>query len=230
MLPHMIHCCWFGGPKTSLAEKCEASWRRFVPDWQICEWDECRVIAELGDLPGYSFFNRAIAMKKWAAASDWLRMASLWKKGGLYLDFDHELVAPLDDLMDEEWVASEFTVSGETEYAAGAGLALQSGSSLAGYMLEQYAKMPVEHVDDMMPWIVAQMSAFFSIHGRIKVLPPEMMSPIDTKGVMHRTAQTRGIHHYAMSWASRQRRAARWLSWHGLDGLVKFLLRLRRCR
>ena len=50
---------------------------------------------------------------------------------------------------------------------------------------------------------------------------------IDIDGTLHSTAATRGIHRYAMSWATPTRRLARWLSWHGMRRAVDALLRLR---
>lgn len=39
MIPKVIHCFWAQGPKTKLAEKCLASWRKYAPGWEIREWD-----------------------------------------------------------------------------------------------------------------------------------------------------------------------------------------------
>ena len=41
MSPKKIHCCWFGrGEKPKLAQKCIASWRKYMPDYEIIEWNE----------------------------------------------------------------------------------------------------------------------------------------------------------------------------------------------
>ena len=41
MIPKKIHYCWFGrNPLPSLALKCIASWRKFLPDYEIIEWNE----------------------------------------------------------------------------------------------------------------------------------------------------------------------------------------------
>lgn len=221
MAEKIVHCFWAGGPKTKLAQKCRASWEKFAPDWEIREWDEAKAQA-LASIPGYRFFAYAIEHGKWSAASDWVRMAALYQEGGLYLDFDHELVAPIEGLPEGEWVASEFTISGGTEPAAGAGLRLHAGSPLAARMLEEYEKMPIAEIDELMPWIVGKMRNW-----AIRVLEPEVMSPIDTHGINHRCEKTIGIHHYAMSWSTPRRKLARWLNWHGLGFIVDFVLRRR---
>ena len=41
MIPKIIHYCWFGGnPLPESAKKCIASWRKFLPDYQIWQWSE----------------------------------------------------------------------------------------------------------------------------------------------------------------------------------------------
>ena len=226
MIPKIVHCCWFGGPKTKLAEKCLASWRRFAPGWEIREWNEESVgggLCEAGGVDGRDFFEAAIAAKKWAMASDWLRMKVLHEEGGIYLDLDSELVAPIDRLPDGEWVAGEWTASGEVWMNPGGGIALEKGSAVARHMLDAYANLPFDPKREMMPWINARLG-----EASLRVLDPEVMSPIGTDGKTRTTGRTVAIHWYAMSWATKRRKFARWLSWHGLRGVVDGLLRLRR--
>ena len=41
MIPKIIHYCWFGyNKKPGLIKKCIASWRKYMPDWEIREWNE----------------------------------------------------------------------------------------------------------------------------------------------------------------------------------------------
>ena len=41
MIPHVIHYCWFGGkPLPKLAVDCIASWRKYLPGYEIKEWNE----------------------------------------------------------------------------------------------------------------------------------------------------------------------------------------------
>ena len=41
MIPKTIHYCWFGrGEKPELAIKCIESWRKYLPDYVIKEWNE----------------------------------------------------------------------------------------------------------------------------------------------------------------------------------------------
>ena len=223
MIPKIIHCCWFGGPKTPLARRCLASWRVFAPDWEIREWDEAGLRTAGFDAPGFAFFESAIQAKKWAMASDWARMFALFREGGLYLDFDSELVASPDGLPEGEWVAGEQTAAGEVWMNPGAGIALEKGSVVARQMLDAYAADEFDPKREMMPWINRNLAKT-----GVRMLDPEVMSPIDMNGRCRQTGRTIAIHRFAMGWATKKQRVLKWLSWHGMRPVIDVLIRLRR--
>lgn len=237
MVPKIIHCFWAEGPKTKLAEKCLASWRKFAPDWEIREWnleslgvDESRSHTE-DEIP--SFVWKAVAARKWAMVSDWARMRVLKEFGGIYLDLDVELVKPISELPDGEWVAGEWTANGGTWMNPGSGIALEKDSPVAVGMLEKYARLEFDPNREMMTWINEGLKGLRSLIGlrglkSLEVLDPEVMSPIGVDGKIRRTERTVGIHWYAMSWASPKRKIAKWLSWHGCRFVVDALLSLKR--
>ena len=215
MIPKVIHCCWFGGPKTRLAKRCVASWRRFAPDWTIREWGE--EAASRLDPP--QFAAEAMRSRKWAFAADWLRFAALHAEGGVYFDMDVELVAPL--CAEGEFVAGEYMAGGKVTIGACA-MALEKGSAVAAAMLAHYraARFETDRT------VGERMEEVFAAEGAsVPVLPPEAFCPIDMDGTMRRTERTVGIHHSAMSWCPLRRRVARWLSWHGMRPLVELALR-----
>ena len=219
MVPKVIHCFWAEGPKTKLAEKCLASWRKFAPDYEIREWSLSN-LSDLSNLP--NFFRGAVAARNWAFASDVARFAVLKEFGGVYLDCDQELVQSIGKLPEGEWVAGEWSVSGRVGPNPGGGIALEKGSPLAQAMLDYYAAYDFSDKRT----VGEILEGLEGLRG-LEVLDPEVMSPIGVDGKMHRTERTVGIHWYAMSWASPQRRIAKWLSWHGMRPLVDFLLRLK---
>lgn len=97
-IPKNIHYCWFG--KTSLpedAQRCIASWKKFCPDYEIVEWNETKI--NLSALPLY--VQQAYAAQKWAFVADYVRLYALIRYGGVYMDTDVELVAPLDRFMNQ---------------------------------------------------------------------------------------------------------------------------------
>ena len=94
----IIHYCWFGpNPKPKLFYKCLKSWQKFLPDFEIKEWNESN-----SDLEANEFVKEAYKEKKWAFVSDYIRTKALYEEGGLYLDTDMEITAPIDDLLDDE--------------------------------------------------------------------------------------------------------------------------------
>ena len=40
MIPKQIHLCWLGGdPYPAKIEKCLASWKKHLPDYEVVLWD-----------------------------------------------------------------------------------------------------------------------------------------------------------------------------------------------
>lgn len=93
MIPKMIHYCWFGGnEKPDEVKRCIASWKRFLPDWEIHEWNEHNY-----DVNRYLYTKQAYALQKWAFVSDMARVEILYRYGGIYLDVDVEFVKTLPE-------------------------------------------------------------------------------------------------------------------------------------
>ena len=211
-----IHCCWFGdGPKDALSGRCRESWARFAPDCDVREWNRDALVG------APAFVQDALRARKWAFAADWLRFKALHDCGGLYLDYDVELLAPLPDF-GANWVAGQASADGGTAPEP-AVLALEKGSPIARAMLDYYETAPFD-----LSQTVGDVMRRLGLVERISVLPPEVFCPIGLDGRMVRMAQTVGVHRCAMRWAGWRRRVARWLNWHGMRPLVDFILRLRR--
>ena len=93
MIPKIIHYCWFGrGKKSPLFNKCFESWKKYIPDYDIIEWNETNI--EINKLPNLiiQFYN----LKKWAYVSDYVRLFVLKNHGGVYLDTDMLLLKNID--------------------------------------------------------------------------------------------------------------------------------------
>ena len=98
MIPKIIHYCWMGGaPLPELAERCMASWKEHMPNWEYMRWDESNF--EIATAPVY--VKQAYEAKKFAFVSDYVRLWALEKFGGLYMDIDFLVHRPFDDLMDK---------------------------------------------------------------------------------------------------------------------------------
>lgn len=110
VIPKIIHYVWVGNaPKTELALRCIASWKKFLPDYEIIEWNNER-LAALNN----SYAHEAFAAKKWAFVSDYLRLYALHQFGGFYFDTDLELTADLDSFRQHGFVTGFESFKGRT--------------------------------------------------------------------------------------------------------------------
>lgn len=95
MIPKIIHYCWFGrGSLPELAQKCIASWKKYLPDYEIKEWNEDNF-----DVNIIPYTAEAYAQKKYAFVSDYARFWILYKYGGIYFDTDVEVIRSIDDII-----------------------------------------------------------------------------------------------------------------------------------
>ena len=96
MIPKIIHYCWFGrNPLPDLAQRCIASWRKFLPDYEIREWNEDNF-----DVNSIPYTAEAYRQKKYAFVSDYARFWIMYHYGGLYFDTDVEIICPMDDIIE----------------------------------------------------------------------------------------------------------------------------------
>lgn len=94
MIPKTIHYCWFGGKrKPKLVRNCIASWKKYLPDYQIIEWNE-----KNSDL-SHPFVQTAYIARKWAFVADYIRLKVIYEHGGIYLDTDMMVVKSFNDLL-----------------------------------------------------------------------------------------------------------------------------------
>lgn len=131
MIPKIIHYCWFGrGEKPDIFQKCYDSWRKFAPDYEIVEWNENNF-----DISHYPFAKQAYDCKKYAFTSDVARLAAVYQCGGIYLDTDVELIAPLDSFLND---SSFLFFSNVIHINTGLGFGAQAGNDLIGKLLQDY--------------------------------------------------------------------------------------------
>ena len=98
MIPKVIHFTWFGtDPFPPLVEKCIASWKKHLPDYEIILWN-----ADNFDLNINPWVSQACSVKKYAFAADFARVYLLYNYGGIYLDSDIFLLQSLNPLLDNK--------------------------------------------------------------------------------------------------------------------------------
>ena len=220
MIPKIIHYCWFGKkPLPKLALKCIASWKKFLPDYEIKEWNEDNF-----DVNSILYTSQAYTHKKYAFVSDYARFKILYEHGGIYFDTDVEVVKPMDDVIAK---GTFFGLENEILFACNPGLGFASEPKfhLLKEMLDLYASMQfettsgelnkktiVEYFSEMLLAKGLQpISGIIEFEGTF-IYPPDYFCPKTSEfGKIQITENTRTIHHYAASWVGPKQRLANFM-------------------
>lgn len=100
MIPKIIHYIWLSGDtKPEEIEHCIKSWEDVLPDYIVREWN--MKAFPMAEMPKY--VKEAIEVKKWAFATDYLRLWVLYHEGGIYLDSDILMKKRIDEFLDNEF-------------------------------------------------------------------------------------------------------------------------------
>ena len=125
MIPKVIHYCWFGrNPLPPFAVKCIESWKKFLPGYEIKEWNEDNF-----DVNIIPYTQEAYEARKYAFVSDYARFYILYHHGGIYFDTDVEVIKSIDDIIERgAFMGCENEAKpGATALAVGPWPGLQSG-------------------------------------------------------------------------------------------------------
>lgn len=229
MTPKIIHYCWFGrGPLPELAQKCIASWKKYLPDYEIKEWNEDNF-----DVNIIPYTAEAYKAKKYAFVSDYARFWILHQYGGIYFDTDVEVIRPLDDIIERgNFMGFETDPKSQLKEDAseasvnpGLGMGVAPGLGLIKKMLDFYEGRHFEFI----PGGIGQLTI---VHIATEVLrkaglkqqqgiqqvddmwiyPAEYFCPINLKtGRIHVRPNTRTIHHYAGTWQDKHFSFKEWI-------------------
>jgi len=108
MIPKKIHYIWLSDePLPRLPKLCIDSWKKYCPDYEVVHWnmEKCKGIIE-----NIKFVREAVELKKWAFASDYIRVYAVYNEGGIYLDSDVCLFQNFDVFLENEFFTNiEFT-------------------------------------------------------------------------------------------------------------------------
>ena len=222
MIPKVIHYIWFGGnPLPPLAEQCIASWKRYMPDYEIKRWNEDNF-----DVHACDYTSEAYEHGKWAFVSDYARFQILYDEGGVYLDTDVELIKPLNDILAEGpymGFETDPAPGGQSSVAPGLGLAANPGLGLAAnpglgllktvidsYQGDHFVKpggiydqttIVVRTTNILRDMGMREEPGIQEVAG-VRLYPKEYFCPQDfITGETRFTENTHSIHHYDASWA-----------------------------
>lgn len=229
MIPKVIHYCWFGrNPLPPLALKCIESWKKYLPNYKIKEWNEDNF-----DVNIIPYTQEAYESKKYAFVSDYARFWILYHYGGLYFDTDVEVIKSMDDIIAKgPFMGCEKDAQpGATALAVapGLGLGVNPGLGLYGELLQLYAGLHFikENGRLSLKTVVNYTTELLCSHGLknitgiqevagVWIYPKEYFCPIDyvTKERIV-TDKTYSIHHYAASWVT---------PWQALKNKIKRII------
>lgn len=201
MIPKIIHYCWFGGnPLPAAAKKCIESWKRFLPDFEIKEWNEQNF-----DVTSHPYAKMAYEGRRWAYLSDVVRLIVVEREGGFYFDTDVELVRRPTELLVDEQVTAWFGWESMRYLNTGLGFAATAHHPAVQAMLQMY-----EGRTEIMGCPQLNTEALLG-HGlktngerqrvlEAELLPTEFMCPYnDLTGRLRKTPNTISIHWFTKS-------------------------------
>lgn len=97
-IPKIIHYCWFGrGEKNQKIKEYMESWKKYLPDYEVIEWNEDNF-----DINCNQYVKEAYENRKWAFVTDYVRLYVLYHYGGIYMDTDVEVLKPLDVFLENQ--------------------------------------------------------------------------------------------------------------------------------
>ena len=210
MIPKIIHYCWFGRkPLPNLAKKCIDSWKKYLPNYEIKEWNE-----ENFDVNMIPYIKEAYNEKKYAFVSDYARFWILYNYGGVYFDTDVELIKPIDDILQKgAFIACELDGI-NVSVAPGLGISCNPGLDIYKEFVDGYKNRKFIKDDGTLDktTICVYTTNILKKHGLqnintiqkvedIYVYPKEYFNPFDFETRLVKTTKnTRSIHHYASTW------------------------------
>ena len=218
MIPKVIHYCWFGrNPLPESALKCIDSWRKYLPDYEIKEWNEDNF-----DVNIIPYSRDAYEAKKYAFVSDYARFWILYHYGGIYFDTDVEVIKSFDDIVEKgAFMGLEIdgTKRGTTlAIAPGLGLGAEMGHPVYAIILDSFQSLSYYNEDGtrnsftMIPLVTSLFinqglvpnGKMQNIQG-VNLYPQRYFNPYESAtGRLHITPDTYSIHWYSATWMSPQ--------------------------
>lgn len=102
MIPKKIHYVWLSGePLPSHIISCIDSWKKHLPEYEIIQWNKNNF-----NLDCNKFAWQAFEAKRWAFATDYIRLRVVHDHGGIYLDSDVEVCKNIDEFLSNDFFSA----------------------------------------------------------------------------------------------------------------------------
>ena len=96
MIPKKIHYVRIWDKEMpDLAKKCIASWKKYLPDYELCSWNEKNF-----DINCNKYVKQAYEAKKFAFVWDYIRIWAMYNYWWISMDTDVEVLKNLDKFLD----------------------------------------------------------------------------------------------------------------------------------
>ena len=234
MIPKTIHYCWFGrGAMPSLALKCIASWKKYMPDYEIKRWDETNF-----DVNIIPYTKEAYENRKYAFVTDYVRLYALYHEGGIYMDTDVEVLKNLDCFLN---LPAFSGFEDDTLVPTGI-MGSEKEGEWAKWQLSYYNDkhfiLPDGNLDlttnvKIITDSMAQKgfilkNSFQNFQDMITIYPKDYFCPKSYKDKkIYLTQNTYCIHHFAQSWVSNKKKINRNIAKFIGPKLTKFAVTLK---
>lgn len=211
-IPKIIHYCWFSGePLNWRARMCIASWKKYLPDYEIKQWNSVNFDMHIND-----FVWEAYESGKWAFVADYVRLYVLYHYGGIYMDSDVEVVRNID-----YFLKTPAFMGQETSDRISAGIigALPANPCIQVF-LNYYNGKHFKNQDGSYNTVIntkiitrnLQDAYGIKLNGQFQrvgddmaIYPVDMFSPKDIiTGKVKRTRRTCTIHHFKGAWNDKE--------------------------
>lgn len=207
MIPKVIHYCWFGrGKMPKLALECIESWKKYLPDYEIREWNE-----DTFNINSNQYVKEAYESRKFAFVTDYVRLFVLYHEGGIYMDTDVEVLKPLDRFLQHH----AFSGFEDGKNIPTGIMASEKGGQWAYENLQYYNDLhfikadgtynTVTNVKTLTDYMLLkglkQDNTYQDFPELITFYPKDYFCPKSYKdGKIYLTENTYTIHHFAGSW------------------------------
>jgi len=210
-IPKIIHYCWFGGKEyPELVNKCIASWKKVLFDYQFIKWHEDNFDIRCND-----FVKEAYEKKKYAFVSDYARLFALYNFGGIYLDTDVEVLKSFDIFL----INSGFLGFESKDSVATAVIGSVKNNNILKELLSFYDNKKFINLDGTLNTTtnVAIITRFFSLSGLVlngkkqkirnfTFYPQEIFCPNDLSVLFTKDPKNSyTIHHFDESWREKRK-------------------------
>ena len=178
-------------------------WKKMLPDYEFIRWDLGRF-----EKDSSVWVSEAMEQKKYAFASDYIRLYAVYHFGGIYMDMDVEVRRPFDPLLDSHYMFA-YETPDQKRIEAGC-FGAESHDPFLKACLDHYQGrhfVGKTGSPDMRPLSKVMYDIMNENHFSPKIYSWDYFTAKTfATGKVTPTGHTFAIHHFAGSWKSKKER------------------------